>query len=173
MARSREWAMFRPIDPTPNQVGICGQLEEEQSHTSPAGGVSGDFARCRQTTCHPVREQTGIPASGSLQAATGGNGDSFDLHADSGSHGGCSPRGTAGVASPAEVVCRPSFRSQEAQTTSGGQPLILGVPKASEDEEYVQPQTHPSTTQHQAPWTVLCACSHQAAQQGFNNVKNK
>ena len=137
MARSREWAMFRPIDPTPNQVGICGQLEEEQSHTSPAGGIlywtlSGTSRWSIWGFCS---------ASGSLQTATGGNGDGFDHHADSGSHGGCLPRGTAGVtayASPAEVVCRPSFRSQEAQTTSGnhpplsgGQPPILGVPKAS------------------------------------------
>ena len=42
------------------KLGGCGQLEEEQSHTSPAGGVSGDFAQCsphRERGVRPHRER--------------------------------------------------------------------------------------------------------------------
>ena len=88
-------------------------------------GVLLDAGRLRAT----LTESRGIPAPGSLQAASGGDGDSFDHHANFGSHGGCSLRGATRIiayTSPAEVVYLPSFRSQEAQTTSGDHPLLSG-----------------------------------------------
>ena len=95
--------LHSPIYPTPNQLGLCDQLEKEHPHTSPTGAVFGSGARCRRATRHPVREQTRVPASGGSQGAT----VTALTIMQTGSHGGCSCCGPARVtayAPPAEVV---------------------------------------------------------------------
>ena len=123
MARSREWAMFHTAQLITQLTKLGFAINWKKSSPIPHQqveylGVTLDAGRLRAT----LTESSRRPCCGRSAGCVRARRDSFDHHADFGSHDGGSLRSTTctpACMSHAEVVYRPSFRSQKTQTTSG------------------------------------------------------